>query len=120
MSLLEEAVNPNGGTTAWGCESYYFAEAGEHTWDAVVKEIAKIAQAHGALPSDQVDKLSIETASGVHPWAPLIWGGNCRSRADRFGATGWKPTGPTIYKSLPEMVDFEINALGAQSAHTTF
>jgi hypothetical protein len=86
-----------------------------------VKAITKIAHEHDSvLPSEDIDKLTVEEASAVHPWAPLLWGGNCRSRGDRIRALGWEPVGPTIYESLPEMVEVEIKTLGTQSAATTF
>jgi nucleoside-diphosphate-sugar epimerase len=118
--LTEEALKPNGGAAAWGKEGYYFVQADEHTWKDVTAAIAKIAHKAGALKSADIDKLSVEDASAVHPWAPLLWGGNCRSRGDRIRALGWKPTGPKIYDSLPEMVSYEIKNMGTQSSSTTF
>lgn len=95
-------------------------ETTEHRWGDIVVAIAKLLHSQGALPSENVQHVSPEKAALYHPWAPLLWGGNCRSRADRFRALGWKPTGPTIYDSLPEMVDFEVKSLGTQSSATTF
>jgi hypothetical protein len=118
--LTDEALKPNGGRAVWGKEGYYFTQAAEHTWRDVTAEIAKIAHEAGAIKSTEVDRLSAEDATAVHPWAPLLWGGNCRCRGDRIRALGWTPRGPTIFESLPEMVNFEIKALGTQSSATTF
>lgn len=118
--LTEEALKQNGGAAAWGPEGYYFAEATEHTWADVTTAIARHANARGALPISEVDHLEPAQAAEFHPWAPLLWGGNCRSRADRFRALGWIASGPSIYESIPAMVDVEIATLGTQSAATTF
>jgi nucleoside-diphosphate-sugar epimerase len=118
--LVEEALKPNGGAATWGPEAYYFTETADHTWLDVTAAIAKIAHGRGAILTADIDQLDVAEASKVHPWAPLLWGGNCRSRADRLRSLGWKPAGPTIYESLPAMVDFEINSLGTQSDKTTF
>jgi hypothetical protein len=85
-----------------------------------VKAIAKLAYKSGDLPSEEIEKLTPEQATAVHPWAPLLWGGNCRSRSDRLRALGWKSVGPTICESLPVMVEVEVKTLGMQSAATTF
>lgn len=118
--LTEEALKPNGGLAEWGPEGYYFTQGAEHRWIDVVTAITKHAHTVGALPSAEIDQLEPTAASKFHPWAPLLWGGNCRSRSDRFHALGWKPVGPTIYESIPAMVDFEIKTLGTQSSGTTF
>ncbi|EHK99863.1 hypothetical protein M7I_4185 [Glarea lozoyensis 74030] len=118
--LTEEALKPKGGSATWGREGYYFTQTAEHTWVEVVKAISEAAQSRGALPSGDIEKLNPEEASAIHPWAPLLWGGNCRSRGDRIRALGWKPVGPGLYECIPEMVDVEINSLGTQSAATTF
>jgi nucleoside-diphosphate-sugar epimerase len=118
--LTEEALKPNGGKSSWGKEGYYFTPSAEHTWKDISTTVAKIAHAKGAIETAEVDKLSVEDAISVHPWAPLLWGGNCRCRGDRIRALGWKPSDRKIEEYLPEMVDFEIKALGTQSSATTF
>ncbi|KFY81989.1 hypothetical protein V500_10923 [Pseudogymnoascus sp. VKM F-4518 (FW-2643)] len=118
--LTEEALKLNGGKSSWGKEGYYFVESAEHRWKDIVTELAKIAQQKGAIKTAEVEKLSVEDAIAVHPWAPLLWGGNCRSRGDRIRALGWKPSARKIEEYLPEMVDFEIKSLGTQSSATTF
>ncbi|RDW75541.1 NAD(P)-binding Rossmann-fold containing protein [Coleophoma cylindrospora] len=118
--LTEEALKPHGGKATWGREGYYFTATTDHKWVDVVKAIAKIAHERGAIPSEEIDKLTPEEASAIHPWAPLLWGGNCRSKGDRIHALGWKPIGPTVYESLPEMVDVEIKTLGKSVVATTF
>jgi len=38
----------------------------------------------------------------------VLWGGNCRSRAERIRELGWVPKGADLASSLEEMVDVEI------------
>lgn len=77
--------------------------------------MAKHLHEKGALSSADVERMPVEEASGHHPWAALIWGGNCRSRAERLKGLGWKATGPSIYDSLPAMMDEEIKLAKANS-----
>jgi hypothetical protein len=77
-------------------------------WGDVVDAIAKDLHGKGAIKSAEVERMPLEEASSHHPWAGLIWGGNCRSRGERLRNLGWKPTGPGLYDSLPTMMDEEI------------
>jgi hypothetical protein len=81
---------------------------GFKAWGDVVDVIAKDLHAKGAIKSAEVEHVPIEEASNHHPWAASIWGGNYRSRGDQLRHLGWKPTGPSIYDSLPAMMDEEI------------
>lgn len=70
--------------------------------------IAKTAYAKGLLKSEHVDKLSVEEVTKMHPWAPILWGGNSRGNGERLKALGWKSDGRSIFDSLPEMIDAEV------------
>ncbi|KAF8855924.1 NAD(P)-binding protein [Acephala macrosclerotiorum] len=118
--LAEEALKPNGGKAQWGDNGYYFASGPEFKWGEVATAIANFAAKDGLIKSTEVDKLSVADASALHPWAPLIWGGNCRSRSDRLLQLGWKPQGPSIFESIPSMVLQESKTLGTQSSTLTF
>lgn len=118
--LVEEALRSSGGAAAWGRSGYYFVTAAEHTWAQVTRAIAKIAHERYAISTAEVEQLDVEEATKVHPWAGLLWGGNCRSQSDRLHALGWKASGPTIFDSLAQMVDAEIQSNGARSSTTTF
>jgi hypothetical protein len=102
--MVEEAVKPNGGTATWGPEGCYFVEAGEFAWKEIVGQLAQVLHADSKIPSSDIDHLSVEEATKLHPLAPVLWGGNCRSRASRLRALGWKPNVTTVSSSLPEMV----------------
>ncbi|CZT09181.1 related to nucleoside-diphosphate-sugar epimerase [Rhynchosporium graminicola] len=118
--LVEEAVKPNGGKADWGQNGYYFVAGAQFKWSDVSEAVAKIAFSQGLIPTAQVDKLSVADASALHPWAPLIWGGNCRSRSDRIEKLGWKANGPNFQDSLSAMIAAEFKTLGTQSLKTTF
>ncbi|KAJ5107200.1 hypothetical protein N7456_003875 [Penicillium angulare] len=106
--LTEEALKPNGGAATWGPEGYYFVESGEFTWKTISEKVTELAHKQGKLATAEVEELTVEDAVKFHPWAPVLWGGNCRSRASRLRALGWKPEGPTVWETLPSIVDFEI------------
>ena len=89
-------------------------------WEDVAAAISTFAASQGLIKSAEVDKLSVDDASTLHPWAPLLWGGNCRSRSDRLQQLGWKPQGPNVMDSIPSMVLQEAKTLGSQASKTTF
>jgi len=74
----------------------------------------------GLLKTTDVDKLSVADAAALHPWAPLIWGGNARSRSDRLHSLGWKPHGPSLSESLPSMIAEEVKTSGTPASKLTF
>lgn len=120
LLLSEEALKSNGGNAQWGQEGYYFVEAEEFKWGDISSAVAKTAFEQGFIKTADIEKLSVQEASTLHPWAPLIWGGNARSRADRLYTLGWKPQGPGIYDSLPSTVTEEAKTLGIQGQRLTF
>lgn len=89
-------------------------------WGDISVAITEILHDQGAIQSAEVDKLSVADASALHPWAPLIWGGNARSRADRLRGLGWKAGGKDVFDSLLDMVAEEVRNLGRNEAKTTF
>lgn len=89
-------------------------------WGDISVAITKILHDQGAIQSAEVDKLSVADASALHPWAPLIWGGNARSRAGRLRELGWKAGGKDVFDSLLDMVAEEVRNLGRNEAKTTF
>ncbi|KAJ5352699.1 hypothetical protein N7452_001673 [Penicillium brevicompactum] len=107
--LIDEALKPAGGSAQWGPEGYYFVESGEFAWKDIAQKISQIAKELGAIETAEVDQLSVDEASKFHPWAPVLWGGNCRSRATRLQSLGWKPQGPTVFEALPDMVKAELD-----------
>jgi hypothetical protein len=88
-------------------------------WGEVSTAIAKIMFSQELLKTAEVDKLSVADASDLHPWASLIWGGNCRARADRLRNLGWKATGPVLLDSLTPMIAEEVKRFRTQTSETT-
>jgi hypothetical protein len=64
------------------------------------------------LKSDQVDKITVEAAAEMHPWAPILWGGNSRGSAEGLKILGWKSSGKGFTESLPSMIDAEVGKEG--------
>lgn len=64
----------------------------------------------GAIKSADVDQLTLtpEEASEIHPWAVLIWGSDCRARAEKLRKLGWEAKGVDVFESIPDMVEREI------------
>ncbi|KAH0566351.1 hypothetical protein GP486_000257 [Trichoglossum hirsutum] len=118
--LAEEALKGEASKAQWGEQGYYFAEAAEHRWGTIIAALAGILFSKGRVSTPEVDKVSAEDASRLHPWGPLLWGGNCRSRAERIRKLGWEPRGPGIDSCLEEMVDKEIEAFGTGEKKLTF
>lgn len=109
-------MKPAGGVATWGPEGYYFVEAGEHSWAEVGRDIAKVVAERGVKVGADVEQLTVEAVAALHPWAPLLWGGNARSRATRLRSLGWSPLAPSLKENLGEIVDVEIKTLKLKSA----
>jgi hypothetical protein len=102
--MVEEALKPNGGAATWGPQGYYFVEAGEFAWREISAELAHLLHAQAKIASSEVDKITVEEATKVHWWAPVLWGGNSRSRASRIRTLEWIPDITTVSPTLPEMI----------------
>lgn len=89
-------------------------------WATATKAIGAAAHAQGALKTADVDELAVSDAAAIHPWAPLLWGSNCRGRADRLRALGWDPKVKALEENIAEMVRFEIGGAGATVVKATF
>lgn len=81
--------------------------------------VAKIAQEKVLLKSDQVDKLSVEEGTKMHPRAPILWGGNARGTGERLKKLRWRSDGRSLFDSLPQMIDVEVAKQG-QGQKLTF
>jgi len=82
--------------------------------------IAEDLYSLGRLSSTDAEQLSAQQASELHPWAPLLWGSNCRSRADRLRKLGWSPKHDNLEAYLMEMVKFEVDGTGATNVKASF
>jgi hypothetical protein len=59
-----------------------------------------------------VDKITVEEATAMHPWAQILWGGNSSGSGERLKALGWKSNGKDLLESLPDMIDAEVGKQG--------
>ena len=89
-------------------------------WGAISAAMSKIMADQGLIKIADVDMVSVAEAATLHPWAPLIWGGNARSRSDRLHSLGWRPHGPALLESLPEMIAEEVKRSGVPASKLTF
>lgn len=110
---LGEAAAAGGGNATWGKEAYYFAENGTFYWGDVQRAVAKVAHEKGYLPTAEVDTLSFDEASKLHPFLPALVGGNSLGTAIRARKLlGWNPTRQGLLDLIPDIVDEEARALG--------
>ena len=115
---LTEAAVAGGGKATWNEEGYYFAEQGEHQWGDISKLVASAALKQGFIHSDEVVSLLPVEIEKLHPWGPLLWGTNSRSKAIRARKLlGWSPTERTIQDEVPDTVHSEAVALGLVEGH---
>ncbi|KAF2498522.1 NAD(P)-binding protein [Lophium mytilinum] len=118
--LTEEALKGTESKAAWLPEGYYFTESNEFRWGDISEAVAKIAHDKGLIATADVEKLSPEEATAIHPWGTILWGTNSRGSAERLRALGWKTSGKSIADSLPAMVAFEAAAEEGQRQELTF
>lgn len=77
---------------------FFFGSAATHSWGAVVKEIGKILNQKGIIPTAEPKSIPYEPR--LSPVATTS-----RTIADRSFKIGWKPTGPSLFDTLPETID---------------
>ncbi|KAJ5635347.1 uncharacterized protein N7484_008660 [Penicillium longicatenatum] len=75
----------------YGQDGYYFVHTGEVSFGEQAQIVATKLKELGQLETDAIDELSVAQATEIHPYAGLLWGASCRSRADRLRAIGWAP-----------------------------
>ncbi|KAF8544786.1 nucleoside-diphosphate-sugar epimerase [Trichophaea hybrida] len=111
LMLTEAAVNGGKGAD-WNKEGYYFCENGEFVWGDLSREIAKRAKAKGYLKTDEVDDLSNEEVTKLHPFGHVLWGSNSKGKAERARKLGWTPKEASLWDTLDETIEQEAKALG--------
>ncbi|KAJ4296791.1 hypothetical protein N0V90_006839 [Kalmusia sp. IMI 367209] len=108
---LADAAAAGGANADWGSEAYYFTESGDLEWGAVGRSVAKALYEAKALPTDEVDVLTAEEATQLHPLIVGSAGMNSRSRASRARKVlGWEPKVVDFEESLKEGVAQELEA----------
>jgi len=98
------ALQTGGSTVEWGEKSVYYIEAGEVVLADVVDAIAKEMSKNGVIGTAEVERLSDEEASQIHPWALTIWGANMRIKASRLRALGWVPKQQRVLETVATLL----------------
>jgi nucleoside-diphosphate-sugar epimerase len=83
----------------YGQDGYYFVQTGEVCFREQAQAVATKLQQLGKLDTDAIDELTVPQATEIHPYAGLLWGASCRSRAARLRSIGWSPQ-ETDWKAL--------------------
>jgi len=110
---LGEAAVAGGGKATWGNKGYYFTENGSFCWGDVQREVAKVAFEKKLISSPEVEPLTDEEVSELHPFKLYAWGTNSRGHAIRARKLlGWNPSKPSLKETIPDIVDIEARALG--------
>jgi nucleoside-diphosphate-sugar epimerase len=98
-SVEQEVFGPNG---------YHFCENGTHRWSEIADLAVKEANKQGLVNGKSTKKLPVEVAKEKYGTESLTWGLNSRGAARRARKfLGWKPKGPSLAQSIPEMVRHE-------------
>ncbi|KAI2602120.1 hypothetical protein GGR54DRAFT_536642 [Hypoxylon sp. NC1633] len=88
--VLGKILNESRGIS-YGKDGYYFVQTGEVSFREQAQAVATKLNQLGKLETDAIDELTVAKATEIHPYAGLLWGASCRSRADRLKAMGWVP-----------------------------
>ncbi|KAI0738076.1 NAD-P-binding protein [Daedaleopsis nitida] len=111
ITLFDSIAN-NPSKTGHGWDGLYYAENGEHTLlelgRAIGAALVSLGVANTAEPTTYTPQ-EIKTYFGSEQWGWMLFGSNCRCRADRARAIGWKPkyTTEDLMKSIkPEVESF--------------
>ncbi|KAI0742033.1 NAD(P)-binding protein [Daedaleopsis nitida] len=110
---LYDSIMANPATIGHGWDGLYFAENGEHTWLQLGEAVASALVAQGVAEPASAGPATytleeMKRYFGSEQWG-WLFGTNCRSRADRARAIGWRPkyTTEDLMKSIePEVASF--------------
>ncbi|KAI0746779.1 NAD-P-binding protein [Daedaleopsis nitida] len=108
ITLFDSIVN-NPSKTGHGWDGLYYAENGEHTWRQLSQAIGAALVSLGVAAKADPTTYTLEemkTFFGSEQWG-WLFGTNCRCRADRARAIGWKPkyTTEDLLKSIKAEVE---------------
>ena len=109
--LLAEAAAQGGGNASWDHDGYYFAEAGDgdHVWGDVSRGLGRVLKQKGLVANDTPTSYSADEVRKLHPFAAMLWGHNCRYKANRARKLlGWEAKGPKITDVYEDVVALEV------------
>lgn len=106
--LVEAAVAGNTDSELWGGKGYIFADGGEHIWGDLSRTVGQKAVELGYLKSPEEKSLGKDAAIEQAGFEAVSWGWNSRSKGERASKVlGWKPTRPSIFEEVPEILKTE-------------
>ncbi|KAF2114777.1 NAD dependent epimerase/dehydratase family protein [Lophiotrema nucula] len=118
FSLVESALQGDGGKATWNQEGYYFAENGDFVWGDIGKAIAKAAYDKGLIKTTDIDNISTAEADKLTNYGSYLWGMNSRARAIRAKKLfGWTPKEKSLEDLIPDIVDGEAKELDIVKGH---
>jgi hypothetical protein len=114
VKLTEAAVQNDVDPELWGDKGYFLCESGEHLWSDLAREMGKKALELGFVEGALEEKeLAKEKAMEQAGFEAVSWGLNSRGQAIRAkNLLDWKPTKPSIFDSVDEILKDEKARLG--------
>ena len=106
--LLAEDAASGGPKGTWNDEGYYFVESGDgdRVWGELAEALGNTLHQRGLVPTSDTKSLPAAEVKNIHPYGPVLWGSNSRSRAERARKyLGWAPKMTGVEASLPSVVD---------------
>lgn len=100
MMFLEDALRSEERKLTWGPDGVYYIVDKDYVFADVVPKMVELLKKKGLCQSDEIDQVSTEEATKIHPYGAFVWGTNSRCRASRLKSFGWKPTQPTYFDIL--------------------
>ena len=90
---LFDTIRTNPDAAGHGWEGYYNGENGEYTWYELGKAVGQALVELGVASSAEPTTFAQEELLKYFPSLEFayVWGSNCRIRASRARALGWKP-----------------------------
>ncbi|CZR55030.1 related to nucleoside-diphosphate-sugar epimerase [Phialocephala subalpina] len=105
LVLMTEAAVAEGGKMDWREEGVYYVEGGEYKFRDIVERIVMEMRKRGTIPGLEIEEITAEQATEIHPWGPIMWGSKMRTRASRLRGFGWEAKQASVVDAVPELFD---------------
>lgn len=109
------ALNPVPAKADWNEKGYYFLTSGWKCPDAItyVKTATGLLREKGIAISEGLDHLTVNEASSLHPFGPIMFGGSLMVEGRRLRERlGWESYARTWEDGLREQIDAEVEREG--------
>ncbi|KAG8949657.1 hypothetical protein FRC04_008403 [Tulasnella sp. 424] len=84
-------------------ERFYWGSGDEYAWGDIARELARLLYARGVIRTETPKIIKIEEEPILDPTAS-----NSRSVSNRGIALGWKLSGPPLFETLPQEVEWTL------------